>query len=155
MTATILRIAIPLTPVRSIWDLFLLRYVRAPAGETNGSRNVVFGLDNVSLLFAGVGDANIDGVFNLTDLIDVLANGEYEDSIAGNSTWSEGDWTNDNEFDSGDLVVALASGGYVAGAAAAAVPEPAGAVLLLLGGLPLALRVINSSDKRWIRGNGD
>jgi hypothetical protein len=107
---------------------------------TDNSINVVFGLDNVSLRFAAPGDANIDGVFNSTDLIEVLANGEYEDNMVGNSSWSEGDWTNDNEFDSGDLVEALASGCYEQACFAAAVPEPTGAALLLLGGLSWALR---------------
>jgi hypothetical protein len=100
-------------------------------------QNVVFGLDNVSLRFAAPGDANVDGVFNSADLIDVLANGEYEDNVLGNSTWSEGDWTGDNEFDSRDLVEALASGGYAEAAVPASVPEPTGATLLL-GGLSFA-----------------
>ena len=69
-------------------------------------RTVVFGLDNVSLRFAAPGDANIDGGFNSTDLVEVLANGEYEDTVVSNSTWSEGDWNNDLEFDSADLVAA-------------------------------------------------
>jgi hypothetical protein len=101
-------------------------------------QTVVFGLDNVSLRFAAPGDANIDGIFNSTDLIDVLANGEYEDGIAGNSTWSEGDWTNDGEFNSGDLIEALAGGGYE-GAATSAVPEPRGMSLLLFGALWMAM----------------
>jgi hypothetical protein len=75
--------------------------------DTAGSRNVDFGLDNVSLRFAAPGDANIDGVFNSGDLVHVLQVGENEDAIAGNSTWSDGDWTNDNEFDSSDLVKAF------------------------------------------------
>jgi hypothetical protein len=107
-------------------------------------QEVVFGLDNVSLRFAAAGDADIDGHFNSSDLVHVFQVGEYEDTVAGNSSWSDGDWTNDNEFDSGDLVAAFQGGGYeeaaVAGATAAAVPEPMGAALLLLGGLPLALR---------------
>jgi hypothetical protein len=106
-------------------------------------QKVVFGLDNVSLRFAAPGDANIDGIFNSADLIDVLANGEYEDTVAGNSTWSEGDWDNDNDFNSTDLIEALASGGYVSAATLAAVPEPTGAALLL-GGLALALRARRS-----------
>jgi hypothetical protein len=101
--------------------------------------NVVFGLDNVSLRFAAPGDANIDGVFNSIDLIDVLANGEYEDTIVGNSTWSEGDWSNDNEFDSGDLIEALATGVYQPAATVAPVPEPAAHFLLALGALALTL----------------
>ena len=39
---------------------------------TDSSRNVVFGLDNVSLRFAAVGDANVDGLFNSTDLVQIF-----------------------------------------------------------------------------------
>ena len=53
------------------------------------------------------GDANLDGEFNSTDLVDVLAAGEYEDDIVGNSDWSEGDWNTDGEFTSADLIVGL------------------------------------------------
>jgi hypothetical protein len=60
------------------------------------------------------GDANLDGVFNSADLIQVLEAGEYEDTVAENSTWAEGDWNCDGEFDSGDLVTALQAGGYSA-----------------------------------------
>ena len=59
-----------------------------------------------------LGDANLDGEFNSTDLVDVLAAGEYEDNIAVNSSWAEGDWNTDGEFTSADLVDALADGGY-------------------------------------------
>jgi hypothetical protein len=101
---------------------------------TAGSRNVVFGLDNVSLRFAAPGDANIDGVFNSGDLVHVFQVGEYEDAIAGNSTWSDGDWTNDNEFDSSDLVAAFQQGNYVEAASPVnGIPEPTSAVLLLIG----------------------
>jgi hypothetical protein len=121
-----------------------IRWISTDASQ----QKVVFGLDNVSLRFAAPGDANIDGVFNSTDLIEVLANGEYEDNIAGNSTWSEGDWTGEGDFDSGDLVEALASGGYVEAAIPVSVPEPTGAVLTLLGGLPLALRARHFKHRR-------
>jgi hypothetical protein len=90
------------------------------------SRSVVFGLD-VSLRFAGiVGDANIDEVFNSIDLVQVFQTGEYEDSVVGNSTWSDGDWTNDNEFSSADLVAAFQDAQYVAAASPTTptVPEP-------------------------------
>jgi hypothetical protein len=54
--------------------------------------------------------------------------------IADNSTWSEGDWNNDREFDSGDLVEALAYGDYRQGPGASmAVPEPNSLSSLLLG----------------------
>ncbi len=63
-------------------------------------------------LLAHPGDANRDGRFDSGDLIQVLSAGEYEDNIAGNSTWEEGDWNDDGDFDSTDLVVALATGNY-------------------------------------------
>jgi hypothetical protein len=73
--------------------------------------------ENLSRL---VGDSNGDGVFNSSDLIVVFQAGEYEDGIAGNSTFEEGDWNCDAEFDSGDLVLAFQSGNYVSAAKFAA-----------------------------------
>jgi hypothetical protein len=97
-------------------------------------RTVVFGLDNVSLRFAAPGDANIDGIFDSEDLVHEFQVGEYEDTIAGNSRWSDGDWTNDNEFDSSDLVAAFQTGNYVAAASPVnGIPEPTSAMLLLIG----------------------
>jgi hypothetical protein len=58
------------------------------------------------------GDANHDAVFNSSDLVLVLQAGEYEDDIAGNSTWEEGDWNGDGDFDSRDLVLAFQLGEY-------------------------------------------
>jgi hypothetical protein len=60
------------------------------------------------------GDANRDGIFNSSDLVLVLAAGQYEDSIAGNSRWEEGDWNGDGDFTTADLVLALSAGNYVA-----------------------------------------
>jgi hypothetical protein len=84
-----------------------------------------------------VGDANLDGEFNSGDLVSVLASGTYEADV--DSVWETGDFNGDGRTTSGDLVAALAGGGYEAGprAAVAAVPEPAGCTLLLLGGLML------------------
>lgn len=58
------------------------------------------------------GDANLDGIFNSTDLIQVFAAGEYEDGIAKNSKWKSGDWNCDGDFNSTDLIVAFQYGGY-------------------------------------------
>jgi hypothetical protein len=66
------------------------------------------------VLHSTYGDANLDGVFNSSDLVQVLQWGQYEDDFAGNSGWATGDWTCDGEFSSADLVAALAAGGYVA-----------------------------------------
>ena len=41
-------------------------------------------------------------------------------AIAGNSTWAEGDWNCDGDFNSGDFVAAFQAGGYVAAARPAA-----------------------------------
>jgi hypothetical protein len=77
------------------------------------------------------GDANLDGEFNSGDLVQVLAAGEYSDTVEDNSLWEEGDWSGDGDFDSTDLVVAFAAGGYEVGPrqAVASVPEPAGWLL--------------------------
>jgi hypothetical protein len=75
------------------------------------------------------GDAGLNGTFDSTDLVQVLASGEYEDDVELNSTWLTGDWDGDGEFTSGDLVVALADGGYEVDPAA--VPEPAGVLLAM------------------------
>jgi hypothetical protein len=61
-----------------------------------------------------IGDANLDGRFNSSDLVQTFQFGEYEDAIAGNSTWSDGDWNCDGDFTSADLVFALQRGGWQA-----------------------------------------
>ena len=106
----------------------------------------------VDLAETFVGDANLDGKFGTADVIQVFANGEYEDGIPHNSTWGEGDWNGDDEFTSADLVRAFLSPGYETGyrseftplrpegdglAEANAVPEPSSFFLLLFGGLYL------------------
>ena len=81
------------------------------------------------------GDANLDGEFRTSDLVIVLAAGEYEDDVAGNSGWGEGDWNADGNFTSADLVDALADGGYELGPRpiVAAVPEPGAQSLAYIG----------------------
>ncbi|MCA9212287.1 MAG: PD40 domain-containing protein [Planctomycetales bacterium] len=81
------------------------------------------------------GDANLDGVFDSTDFVQVFQTDEYEDGIDANSTWETGDWNGDLEFDSGDFVMAFQDGGYENGPRNAlnAVPEPSSSMLLLLG----------------------
>ena len=81
------------------------------------------------------GDSNNDGSFDSADLVQVFTRGEYEDTEAGNSNWGDGDWNGDLDFSSADLVTSFTDGGYEAGpvAAAAAVPEPASLLTLILG----------------------
>jgi hypothetical protein len=82
-----------------------------------------------------IGDANLDGQFDTTDLVTVISAGQYEDDLAENSGWASGDWNGDGDFTSSDLIAALADGGYEQGprAAVSAVPEPNGLLLLLSG----------------------
>jgi hypothetical protein len=86
-----------------------------------------------------IGDANLDGEFNSSDLVTVLASGTYEADVA--SVWSTGDFNGDGRTNSSDLVAALAGGGYELGprAAVAAVPEPVSGTSMLMGLLLLAL----------------
>ncbi|MCA9215162.1 MAG: PEP-CTERM sorting domain-containing protein [Planctomycetales bacterium] len=76
------------------------------------------------------GDSNLDGVFNTSDLVTVFQEGQYEDGIDGNSSWTTGDWNGDGEFDTGDLVLAFQDGGFEVGPrqSVASVPEPSSTV---------------------------
>ena len=86
-----------------------------------------------------LGDADLNGQFNGSDLVIVFRAGKYEtDEQAG---WKTGDWDGDQDFDSNDLVIAFANGGYEVGQRngnpSQATPEPAGIVMGLLGLLGL------------------
>ncbi len=63
-------------------------------------------------LLPHAGDANRDGRFDSVDFVQVFQAGEYEDDIAGNSTWEEGDWDGNGDFDSADFVIAFQTGLY-------------------------------------------
>ena len=71
----------------------------------------IYGLDNVRIQTLLTGDANGDGLFNSADMVQVFQTGEYEDDIAGNSTFAEGDWNGDGDFTSSDMVMAFQAGG--------------------------------------------
>ena len=58
------------------------------------------------------GDANLDGVFNSQDIVQIFQFGQYEDDVIGNSGWAAGDWNGDGEVESQDLVLAFQFGTY-------------------------------------------
>ena len=60
-----------------------------------------------------IGDANLDGVFDEQDLLQVLRLGKYLDAIPQNASWAEGDWNRDGQFDDQDLIDAFVARHYV------------------------------------------
>lgn len=58
------------------------------------------------------GDANLDGSFDSADLVHLFQLGEYEDSLAGNSSKATGDFDGNGEFETSDLVLAFQQGTY-------------------------------------------
>lgn len=74
-------------------------------------RGLAYSRDDVAFTnyLAATGDSNGDGSFNIFDIAQVLARGEFEDGIAGNSDWLDGDWNHDNEFDRNDLLLILSA----------------------------------------------
>ena len=72
------------------------------------------------------GDVTGDQIFDSNDLVVAFQAGEYEDSIVGNSIWTDGDWNGDGDFTSSDFITAFATGLYSRDARIAinTVPEP-------------------------------
>lgn len=68
-------------------------------------------------LNSSIGDANLDGLFNSTDLVQVFQAAKFETDEP--ATWATGDWNCDFRFSSSDFVWAFANGSYVQ----AALPE--------------------------------
>ena len=87
----------------------------------------------VTILDTEFGDANLDGIFDSGDFVQVFSRGQYEDDVEGNSGWADGDWNCDGEFDTTDLVVAFSAGGFVRASrpVSSDTVSPAGADLLL------------------------
>ncbi|MCA9199734.1 MAG: hypothetical protein KDA87_19475, partial [Planctomycetales bacterium] len=80
---------------------------KLPAGRVNSTLG--------SVLVTAAGDANLDGVFDSSDLVRIFQEGQYEDGIVGNSNWRSGDWNGDGEFNTSDLVTAFQLGWYERG----------------------------------------
>jgi hypothetical protein len=93
------------------------RLVAVADFDGDGDDDLVSSIDSnlvwyKNLLPRLTGDANRDGLFKSSDLVQVFQRGEYEDGIENNSTWMDGDWNDDREFNSSDLVVAFQTGLY-------------------------------------------
>jgi autotransporter-associated beta strand protein len=65
---------------------------------------------SIDLFQARPGDANGDGQFESSDLIQVSQEGRYESRQPAD--WTQGDWNGDAEFNSADIVAAFQDGGY-------------------------------------------
>ena len=89
-----------------------------------------------------LGDADLDGKFDSSDLVMVFQAGHYEDGIDRNSAWAQGDWDGDLDFTTSDLVAAFEDGGYDQGRrpAVKAVPEPSGIFVMAIALVLLLLR---------------
>ena len=71
------------------------------------------------------GDVNLDQSFDGNDLQSLQRSTEYADKIARNSTWADGDFTGDSEFDAFDWLASMQAGGYGRGKfSGGAVPLP-------------------------------
>ena len=56
------------------------------------------------------GDADLDGDFDSTDLIQLFIAGKFRTGLP--ATWSEGDFNGDGLFNETDLILAFATGAY-------------------------------------------
>ncbi|MCA9217812.1 MAG: PEP-CTERM sorting domain-containing protein [Planctomycetales bacterium] len=77
------------------------------------------------------GDANLDGNFDSSDLVQVFQYSQYENGRRG-QTWETGDWNGDELFDSSDLIRAFQTGRYEKQSDILAIPEPTTLLPVLL-----------------------
>ncbi|MCA9149840.1 MAG: hypothetical protein KDA92_11095, partial [Planctomycetales bacterium] len=72
-----------------------------------------------------LGDANLDGEFNSSDIVTAFQGGAYELDVP--ASWSQGDWNGDGRFNTADFVTAFQTGWYEQGplASVAAATEDA------------------------------
>jgi uncharacterized protein YjbI with pentapeptide repeats len=94
------------------------------------------------LVHTWFGDANLDGLFESGDFVQVFVVGKYEagwidwvGTVHNGAGWAEGDWDGNGFFDRGDLDTAQADGGYerLQRNDAVAVPEPSYLLLWAIG----------------------
>ena len=106
--------------------------IHTPTGVGDVNEDGVVNIDDMAAILAEIGslfgDSNYDGTFGTPDLVTVFAAGEYEDGVAGNSTFREGDWNCSGDFDTNDLVFVFTQGTFDPLAAVAAPSGVAGAI---------------------------
>ncbi|MBX7080289.1 MAG: dockerin type I repeat-containing protein [Nannocystaceae bacterium] len=107
---------------------FDLGDVALPRG-TNPEVSVLLGGDSIggghAVHVARVGDVDLDGAVDSSDLVVLFAAGRYETGEP--ASYGEGDFNGDGVFDSGDLVALFSGGDYEA----AAVPTPSDEALVV------------------------
>ena len=93
------------------------------------------------------GDADLNGEFNSSDMVQVFVAGMYE--TGEENGWSEGDWNGDGFFSSSDMVTAFVDGGYEKGLRtdALAVPEPSTLLTLVFAAVLLLLPRANRASR--------
>lgn len=74
-----------------------------------GQRDLLPLLERLNSVF---GDANFDGMFGASDLVQILAAGLYGQGQSEDAVWSSGDFNCDGQVDSSDLVLAMQNSPY-------------------------------------------
>ncbi|MBU6308946.1 MAG: autotransporter-associated beta strand repeat-containing protein, partial [Planctomycetes bacterium] len=110
-------------------------------GELRGVGWLDHGDGSVTFAFAAPGDSNLDWKVDMLDVANLLGGGKFDEGPP--ATWIEGDFNEDGMVDILDAGDFLATGLFDAGVynpaaaiasdPAAAVPEPAGVVLAVIG----------------------
>ena len=80
--------------------------------DLNGVVDAADRLALVALAEKPIGDANFDGVFDSSDLVQIMLHGGFERSQV-DATWATGDFDGDGHFSTADLVLAFKGGAYV------------------------------------------
>ncbi|MCA9196528.1 MAG: hypothetical protein KDA87_03280 [Planctomycetales bacterium] len=122
----------------------LLRHVNIESGESSdvnddglvNNADIEFWVTNLKNTW--IGDANLDGEFDSSDLVLVFQAGKYGQDVE--ALWHEGDWTGDLRFDASDFVAAFSGHGELPPRPLIPVPEPSFGIMLSLVGLCLSAR---------------
>jgi hypothetical protein len=89
------------------------------AGRAVGYRN---GGASLVVAYAGIGDSNLDGQSDNSDISALVLAGKYvADGSGPTATWDEGDWSGDGVSSAGDISALILSGLYGSGMITSAV----------------------------------